>query len=76
MLNPVYGTHKSSSDVSPEDVQVIRHPAFIRLFNEVNQSLGFMAKQREDEEKKALAICRSFEKQGYAGGIYYFAVEL
>ena len=62
--------HKPSSDVSPEDMQVIRHQAFMRLLEEVYQSIGFLAKGKEEEEKKALAICRSFEQQGYAGKIF------
>ena len=69
MLNPDFRPIPSS-DVSPEDMQVIRHQAFMWLLDEVYNSISFLAKGEEEEEKKALAICRSFEKQGYAGGNY------
>ena len=70
MLNPDFRPHKPSSDVRPEDVQVIKHQAFSRLFKDLNQSIAFMATGNEEEEKKALAIYRSLEKQGYAGWNY------
>ena len=76
MGNPDFGPYKPSSDVCPEDVQVIRHPAFVKFFNELNQSITFMATGKLEEEKKALAIYRSLEKQGYAGGNYYFAARV
>ena len=73
MRNPDFSPHKHSSDVRPEDVQVIKHQAFRKLSKELDQSIGFMDSGKEEEEKKALAIYKSLDKQGYAGGNLCFA---
>ena len=70
MGNPDFGPYKPSSDVRPEDVQVIRQPALVKFANELDLSFGFLNSRIVTEEKKALAIYRSYEKQGYAGGNY------
>ena len=73
MEETIFGPHKPSKGVPPEDVKVIRQPALDKLSNELVQSSGFMRSGNVEEKKKALAIYKSLDQQGIAGNGEEFA---